>query len=61
MLLTNTGCVCRCHCAACLQRARRQAFIRENGLLHVRRVQGNEKRRLPGEKEKHAQMRVFAR
>lgn len=43
------------------ERARRQSFILENGLLHVRRMQGTEKRRLPGEREKHAQMRVFAR
>jgi hypothetical protein len=30
-------------------------------LLLVLLLQGTEKRRLPGEREKHAQMRVFAR
>ncbi|KAI8469008.1 MAG: hypothetical protein J3K34DRAFT_514672 [Monoraphidium minutum] len=43
------------------ERERRRAFILEHGLLNVRRMQGLETRRLPHEREQHAQMRVFAR
>lgn len=43
------------------QRARRQAFVLEHGLLNVRRMQGLDKRRMAGERERYAQMRVFAR
>jgi hypothetical protein len=44
-----------------LQRVRRREFILEHGLLSVRRMQGLEKRRMAGERERTAQMRVFAR
>ncbi len=63
-------CVCVCvpltlPCCSCsgpiLQRERRQAFILDNGLLNVRRMQGLLRRRMAGERERHSQTRVFAR
>jgi hypothetical protein len=54
--------VCRLYlCIFLLQRVRRREFILEHGLLSVRRMQGLEKRRMAGERERTAQMRVFAR
>jgi hypothetical protein len=57
---------CLLTCLSCLsflllQRVRRREFILEHGLLSVRRMQGLEKRRMAGERERTAQMRVFAR
>eukprot|EP00878_Enallax_costatus_P012758 GHUV01013322.1.p1 GENE.GHUV01013322.1~~GHUV01013322.1.p1 ORF type:complete len:392 (+),score=109.48 GHUV01013322.1:90-1178(+) len=43
------------------ERARRQEFILEHGLLNVRKMQGLERKRMAGERERYAQMRVFAR
>jgi hypothetical protein len=44
-----------------VQRERRREFIVKYGLLNVRRVHGQERKRLPAEKEQYTKLRVFAR
>lgn len=48
-------------CVLAVQRERRREFIVKYGLLNVRRVHGQERKRLPAEKEQYTKLRVFAR